>query len=426
MKTRDRILETALQLFNEQGEPNVSTLEIATEMGISPGNLYYHFHNKEEIVNALFGEFEQEMAHLLDTITPPLNEAEDIWFFLHLMFELIWKYRFFYYDISTLMSGNHKVELRFSALLRRKEQTAAAMEQLTSSVRQNADNAQEANMLSQSASEIAGRGGAMVEQVVQTMSAINASSQKIVDIISVIDGIAFQTNILALNAAVEAARAGEQGRGFAVVAGEVRTLAQRSAEAAKEIKSLIGSSVDMVEAGTRLVGQAGATIQEVVGSVERVTTVVAEITTASQEQTSGIEQVNQAIAQMDQVTQQNAALVEESAAAAESLRLQAEQVLLALTCAQAEPDRFARLARQWSACPSAQQGGDLGWVRPQDCAPEMVNELFDMREPAWGMGVHPRLIHTDQGVHIVRVLGRRRAGSSPNRRPSPTDLPLSL
>lgn len=111
---------------------------------------------------------------------------------------------------------------------------------------------------------------------------------------------------------------------------------------------------------------------------------------------------------------------------AHALRLQAEQVLLALTCAQAEPDRFARLARQWSACPSAQQGGDLGWVRPQDCAPEMVNELFDMREPAWGMGVHPRLIHTDQGVHIVRVLGRRRAGSSPNRRPSPTDLPLSL
>jgi methyl-accepting chemotaxis protein len=205
------------------------------------------------------------------------------------------------------------------------------MEELTSTVKQNADNARQANQLAVSASEVAGKGGTVVSQVVDTMASINASSKKIVDIIGVIDGIAFQTNILALNAAVEAARAGEQGRGFAVVASEVRSLAQRSAAAAKEIKTLIGDSVEKVDVGARLVDQAGTTMKEIVDSVKRVTDIMAEITAASQEQTSGIEQVNQAISQMDQVTQQNASLVEEAAAAAESMQDQAANLAQAVS-----------------------------------------------------------------------------------------------
>jgi len=203
------------------------------------------------------------------------------------------------------------------------EETASAMEELTGTVRQNSDNARQANTLALSASEVAVKGGAVVSQVVDTMGSINESARKIVDIIGVIDGIAFQTNILALNAAVEAARAGEQGRGFAVVATEVRNLAQRSAAAAKEIKTLIGDSVDKVVAGAKLVDQAGATMNEIVESVRHVTEIMSEITSASQEQTAGIEQVNQAISQMDQATQQNAALVEEAAAAAASMQDQA-------------------------------------------------------------------------------------------------------
>ncbi len=198
------------------------------------------------------------------------------------------------------------------------------MEELTSTVKQNAENAKQANQLAAGASQVAVKGGAVVSQVVDTMASINASSKKIVDIISVIDGIAFQTNILALNAAVEAARAGEQGRGFAVVATEVRNLAQRSAAAAKEIKELISDSVSKVENGTQLVDEAGKTMEEIVTSVKRVTDIMSEITAASQEQSSGIEQVNTAITQMDQVTQQNAALVEEAAAAAESMQEQAQ------------------------------------------------------------------------------------------------------
>jgi methyl-accepting chemotaxis protein len=204
--------------------------------------------------------------------------------------------------------------------------TASTVEQLTGTVRQNADNARQASQLSIAASEIATQGGAVVDQVVQTMGAINDSSKKIVDIISVIDGIAFQTNILALNAAVEAARAGEQGRGFAVVAGEVRTLAQRSAAAAKEIKQLIVDSVSKVEDGTKLVDQAGATMSEVVDSIRKVSDIVAEIASASGEQSAGIEQVNRAIADMDSSTQHNAALVEESAAAATALSEQADKL----------------------------------------------------------------------------------------------------
>lgn len=222
-----------------------------------------------------------------------------------------------------IASGNLDLSSRTEQQASSLEETASSMEELTGTVKQNADNARQANGLALSASEVAIKGGEVVAQVVNTMGSINDSARKIVDIIGVIDGIAFQTNILALNAAVEAARAGEQGKGFAVVASEVRNLAQRSAAAAKEIKTLIGDSVEKVDTGSKLVEQAGATMQEIVESVKRVTDIMGEITAASQEQTSGIEQINQAITQMDQVTQQNASLVEEAAAAAESLQEQA-------------------------------------------------------------------------------------------------------
>ncbi|WP_435491655.1 methyl-accepting chemotaxis protein [Variovorax sp. ZT4R33] len=224
---------------------------------------------------------------------------------------------------SQIASGNQDLSSRTEEQASSLEQTAASMEELTATVKQNAENARQANQLAVAASDVAVRGGNVVSQVVGTMGSINASSKKIVDIIGVIDGIAFQTNILALNAAVEAARAGEQGRGFAVVASEVRSLAQRSASAAKEIKALIDDSVGKVGAGSAQVAEAGQTMEEIVASVKRVTDIMGEIMAASQEQTSGIEQINQAITQMDQVTQQNAALVEEAAAAAASLQDQA-------------------------------------------------------------------------------------------------------
>ena len=210
------------------------------------------------------------------------------------------------------------------------EETASSMEELTSTVKQNADNARQANTLAVAASTVAERGGQVIGEVVETMGRIDASAGKIADIIGVIDGIAFQTNILALNAAVEAARAGEQGRGFAVVATEVRNLAQRSAAAAKEIKTLIGESTEAAGAGSRLVREAGSTMQEIVDSVRRVTDIMSEITAASQEQTAGIEQINQAVVQMDQVTQQNAALVEEAAAAADAMQEQAVRLTQAV------------------------------------------------------------------------------------------------
>jgi len=231
---------------------------------------------------------------------------------------------------AQIASGNADLSQRTEEQASALEETAASMEQLGSTVKANADNARQANQLALSASTVAVQGGEVVGQVVETMKGINDSSKKIADIISVIDGIAFQTNILALNAAVEAARAGEQGRGFAVVASEVRSLAQRSAEAAKEIKGLITASVERVEQGTALVDQAGSTMSEVVSSIKRVTDIMGEISAASMEQSQGVSQVGEAVGQMDQVTQQNAALVEESAAAADSLKQQAQQLVAAV------------------------------------------------------------------------------------------------
>ncbi|MDR7152304.1 methyl-accepting chemotaxis protein [Hydrogenophaga palleronii] len=232
---------------------------------------------------------------------------------------------------AEIAQGNSDLSSRTEQQASALEQTSASMEQMGSTASQNADNARQANQLAASASSVAVQGGEVVSRVVQTMKDINDSSKKISDIIGVIDGIAFQTNILALNAAVEAARAGEQGRGFAVVAGEVRNLAQRSAEAAKEIKGLIGASVERVEQGTRLVDQAGTTMQEIVTSIQRVTDIVGEISSASTEQSAGVGQVSEAVSQMDQTTQQNAALVEESAAAASSLQQQAQQLVQAVS-----------------------------------------------------------------------------------------------
>jgi methyl-accepting chemotaxis protein-1 (serine sensor receptor) len=228
---------------------------------------------------------------------------------------------------AQIASGNHDLSARTESQASALEQTAASMEELSSTVKQNADSARQANQLATSASTVAVQGGEVVAQVVDTMKGINDASRKISDIISVIDGIAFQTNILALNAAVEAARAGEQGRGFAVVASEVRSLAGRSAEAAKEIKGLITASVEQVERGTTLVDQAGTTMTEVVSSIRRVTDIMGEISAASSEQASGVAQVGEAVTQMDQATQQNAALVEEMAAAASSLKSQAQELV---------------------------------------------------------------------------------------------------
>lgn len=265
-----------------------------------------------------------------------------------------------------------RTEMQASSL----EKTASAMEELTSTVKQNADNAREANLLAATASDVARKGGDVVSQVVDTMGSINASANKIVDIIGVIDGIAFQTNILALNAAVEAARAGEQGRGFAVVAAEVRNLAQRSAAAAKEIKTLIGDSVEKVERGSKLVGQAGVTMDEVVASVKRVTDIMSEIANASQEQSAGIEQVNLSIIEMDSMTQQNAALVEEAAAAAQSLQDQASELAHVVSIFKLVEGEEAYVAPQqaaMSAPPASRQ------VKP---APLRVTARPALKKPA--------------------------------------------
>jgi methyl-accepting chemotaxis protein len=248
-----------------------------------------------------------------------------------------------------ISAGNGDLSQRTEEQAASLEETAASMEQLTATVHQNAENAKQANQLAIGASTIAVKGGHVVREVVETMAAIDQSGKKIVDIISVIDGIAFQTNILALNAAVEAARAGEQGRGFAVVAAEVRTLAQRSAAAAKEIKQLIGASVENTSAGTRLVGQAGETMAEIVESVKRVTDIMSAIAAASLQQGSGIGQVNEAVAQMDKVTQQNAALVEEIAASAEALEERANGLVELVSVFRLTHDRPLPVARPRAA-----------------------------------------------------------------------------
>jgi len=248
-----------------------------------------------------------------------------------------------------IAQGNADLSSRTEQQASNLQQTAASMEQMTSAVKQNADAARQANQLAASASQVAAKGGAVVGEVVSTMDQISASSRKIADIIGVIDGIAFQTNILALNAAVEAARAGEQGRGFAVVAGEVRNLAQRSAQAAREIKSLIGESVQKVETGAKLVNDAGQTMSDIVAQVKRVTDLIGEITSSTLEQSNGIGQVNQAVTQLDQMTQQNAALVEQSAAAAESLREQADKLARAVAIFKLSRDETRQVIAQAQA-----------------------------------------------------------------------------
>eukprot|EP01031_Cornospumella_fuschlensis_P042127 gene42127-biopygen33591 len=268
---------------------------------------------------------------------------------------------------AQIAQGNQDLSSRTEEQASALQQTAASMEQLGSAVQQNADNARQANQLAQGASEVAVRGGKVVSEVVSTMKDIQTSSQRISDIIGTIDGIAFQTNILALNAAVEAARAGEQGRGFAVVAGEVRLLAQRSAEAAKEIKTLIGTSTDKVEAGGRQVAEAGQAMHDIVEQVRKVTDLIGEIANTTSEQSRGIEQVNTAVTQMDQVTQQNAALVEESAAAAHSLADQAQSLAQAVALFRVETAGVAATAAPRPARPAAPVAGktvpkpELAW-----------------------------------------------------------------
>ncbi|HNM21392.1 MAG TPA: methyl-accepting chemotaxis protein [Rhodocyclaceae bacterium] len=273
-----------------------------------------------------------------------------------------------------IASGNQDLSSRTEEQASSLEETASSMEQLTSTVKQNADNARQANELAGTAQEVAVRGGEVVGQVVQTMSLIHQSSAKIADIIGVIDGIAFQTNILALNAAVEAARAGEQGRGFAVVATEVRNLAQRSAAAAKEIKGLISDSVERVEAGNRQVEQAGRTMEEVVDAIKRVAKIMADISSASREQSSGIEQVSLAVSQMDEVTQQNAALVEEAAAAAESLEEQAHALSSAVAVFRTGNESTARRLRGAAPAPA---GDRLGGRKASKALPASLDDEWE-------------------------------------------------
>jgi len=279
---------------------------------------------------------------------------------------------------TQIASGNQDLSSRTEQQASSLQETASSMEELSSTVRQNADNARQANMLAQTASEVAVKGGAVVSKVVETMGSIDGSAKKIAQITSVIDGIAFQTNILALNAAVEAARAGEQGRGFAVVAAEVRGLAQRSATAAKEIKALIDDSVEKVTAGSKLVDEAGSTMQEVVASVRRVTDIMDEIASSSLEQNSGIEQISNAVARIDEVTHQNAALVEEAAAAAEELHKQADSLAEMVTVFRLEGDEAANSdfsAEQLAEQVGAQATGTPAAAQRALAAPSASNTL---------------------------------------------------
>ena len=288
------------------GQPDYA-VSIVTR--IAAGDLSVAIHTAKDDHSSLLFAMKKMRDNLVDIVAQVRTGTETI------------------FNASTeIAAGNFDLSSRTERQAGTLEETASSLEELTSTVRQNADNARQANVLAESASEVAVRGGAVVAQVVETMAAINESSKKIVDIIGVIDSIAFQTNILALNAAVEAARAGEQGRGFAVVATEVRNLAQRSASAASEIKALIGGSVQRVDIGARLVDDAGTTMEEIVSSVKRVTDIMAEISLASQEQSTGIESVNQAVGEMDEATQQNAAMVEQASSAAASLQKEAQML----------------------------------------------------------------------------------------------------
>jgi methyl-accepting chemotaxis protein len=301
-----------------------------------------------------------------------------------------------------ITSGNLDLSARTESQASSLEETASSMEELTSTVKQNADNARQANQLAASASDVAVRGGAVVSQVVETMGSINESARKIADIISVIDGIAFQTNILALNAAVEAARAGEQGRGFAVVATEVRNLAQRSAGAAKEIKALITDSVEKVDLGSRLVDQAGVTMSEVVASVKRVTDIISEITVASNEQTAGIEQINQAITDMDNVTQQNAALVEEATAAAQSLYDQADSLVQVVSVFKLDTGHTA--ASQKSK-PASQPSSRVKALPASLPVTTRHNKVSERRKPGIAAPAAPNHKHDRSVIHGFRHYG---------------------
>ncbi|CAN7545063.1 methyl-accepting chemotaxis protein [Acidovorax delafieldii] len=338
---------------------------------ISHGNLSVHIPD--------MGESRNEMAHLLRS----LNEMQQN------LSRIVGHVRSGSENVATASSeiaqGNNDLSARTEQQASALQETAASMEQLNSTVRQNADNARQANQLAQSASKVAVHGGEVVSQVVDTMKGIHDSSSKIADIIGVIDGIAFQTNILALNAAVEAARAGEQGRGFAVVASEVRSLAGRSADAAKQIKTLINDSVERVAAGTTLVDQAGATMTEVVGSIKRVTDLMGEISAASSEQSQGVAQVGEAVTQMDQVTQQNAALVEEMAAAAASLNNQAQDLVSTVAFFKLSPAQAAQPAASAFAYVPKAAGSSkalAGSSRPAPVAQSKVPPLRAAAKPA--------------------------------------------
>ncbi|WP_313619958.1 methyl-accepting chemotaxis protein [Achromobacter sp.] len=309
-----------------------------------------------------------------------------------------------------ISAGNTDLSSRTEQQAASLEETAASMEQLASTVKQNADNARQANQLAASASDVAERGGSAVSEVVNTMQEISASSRKISEIVSVIDGIAFQTNILALNAAVEAARAGEQGKGFAVVAGEVRSLAQRSAQAAKEIKGLIEDSVTKVGAGSQQVERAGSTMQEIVASVKRVTDIMGEISAASEEQSSGIDQVNRAVSQMDEVTQQNAALVEEAAAAAGSLQEQAQRLAEAVSVFKINAGEVIEVpARQLAQQRSA----------PRMPAPQAPRAEEEAVQPAAQAEPAPKAAAAPRIAHVARPKPVGATAARPLRRPAP-------
>ncbi|MGE8706384.1 MAG: methyl-accepting chemotaxis protein [Achromobacter sp.] len=333
-----------------------------------------------------------------------------------------------------ISAGNTDLSSRTEEQAASLEETAASMEQLASTVKQNADNARQANQLAASASDVAERGGSAVSEVVSTMEGISASSRKISEIVSVIDGIAFQTNILALNAAVEAARAGEQGKGFAVVAGEVRSLAQRSAQAAKEIKSLIEDSVSKVGAGSQQVERAGATMQEIVASVKRVTDIMGEISAASDEQSSGIDQVNRAVAQMDEVTQQNAALVEEAAAAAGSLQDQAQRLAEAVAVFKINAGEVIEVpARQLAQQhrPAARVAAPAPEVAPQPAAPaakpaaavRLTHTARAKPEPAAGASAArpPRKPAATRPAPAAKDVSKPAPAPAASRRQAPSD-----